>query len=312
MQNKEPIYAGFFVRMAAFIIDNIIVWCGLLLIRIPFGIMSLSSPDNFLVKDLIFQYSVIDIVLYLAGCAYFILMTYYSGSTVGKRVMHIKVVSSEDRNLTFFEVAFRETIGRYLAGIIVDAGYLMVGVDKDKRGFHDILADTRVVYEHPKPQYVTPVQPRPVSRPVYHPGTGMVQPGGGIPGNGVSQNGQVNMPGNGVSQNGQMNMPGNGMPQNGQMNMHGNSMPPQPPFNQGASMYGDNPGYRDTLTRDVPMPNRTGYSGESRMQPSQNSSLESRLENQMWDLPGNQTESQMPESQSEFRETGDGYRDSSS
>lgn len=275
MQNKEPIYAGFFVRMAAFIIDNIIVWCGLLLIRIPFGIMSLSSPDNFLVKDFIFQYSVIDIVLYLAGCAYFILMTYYSGSTVGKRLLHIKVVSSEDRNLTFFEVAFRETIGRYLAGIIVDAGYLMVGVDKDKRGFHDILADTRVVYEHPKPQYVTPMQPKPMSRPVYHPGTGMVQPGAG----------PVNMP--------------------------GNSMPPQPPFNQGAAPYGENPGYRDTLTRDVRMPNPTGYPGESRMQPSQNSSQESRLESQL-ESQTPEGSGYMPGDQSEFRETGDGYQDSSS
>lgn len=284
MQNKEPIYAGFFVRMAAFIIDNIIVWCGLLLIRIPFGIMTFSSPDNFLVKDLIFQYSVIDIVLYLAGCAYFILMTYYSGSTVGKRVMHIKVVSCEDRKLTFFEVAFRETIGRYLAGIIVDAGYLMVGVDKDKRGFHDILADTRVVYEHPKPQYVTPLQPKPMGRPVYHPGTGMVQPGGGMPGNG------------------QMNMPGNGMP-------------PQPPFNQGMSSYGDTFGYRDTLTRDVRTPNPTGFQGENQMQQPRESSLENRLENQMWDSPGGQLERQMPdglgnmpESQPEHRETEDRYQ----
>lgn len=289
MQNKEPIYAGFFVRMAAFIIDNIIVWCGLLLIRIPFGIMTFSSPNNFLVKDLIFQYSVIDIVLYLAGCAYFILMTYYSGSTVGKRVMHIKVVSCEDRKLTFFEVVFRETIGRYLAGIIVDAGYLMVGVDKDKRGFHDILADTRVVYEHPKPQYVTPLQPKPMARPVYHPGTGMVQPGGG--------------------------MPGNIMPGNGQGNMPGNGMPPQPPFNQGMSPYGDTFGYRDTLTRDVRTQNPTGFQGENQMQQPRESSLEGRLENQMWDSPGSQPESQMPdgfgnmpESQPEFRETEDRYQ----
>ncbi len=217
---------------------------------------------------MIFQYSVIDIVLYLASCAYFILMTYNSGSTVGKRVMHIKVVSCEDRKLTFFEVAFRETIGRFLAGIIVDAGYLMVGVDKDKRGFHDILADTRVVYEHPKPQYVTPFQQQPMARPVYHPGTGMIEPGRG--------------------------MPGNVMPGNGQMNMPGNGMPPQPPFNQGMSPYGDTFGYRDTLTRDVHTPNSTGFQGQNQMQQPRESSLEGRLENQMWDSPGSQPESRMP------------------
>lgn len=293
MQNKEPIYAGFFVRMAAFIIDNIIVWCGLLLIRIPFGIMSLASPDNFLVKDFIFQYSVIDIVLYLAGCAYFILMTYYSGSTVGKRLMHIKVISCEDRKLTFFEVAFRETIGRFLAGIIVDAGYIMVGVDKDKRGFHDILADTRVIYEHPKPQYVTPLQPKPMSRPVYHPGTGMVQPGGGMPGNVIPGNGQMNMPGNG--------------------------MPPQPPFNQGISPYGENPGYRDTLTREVQASIPTGYPKENPMQGSleqgQGTWSEGRMENPTENKLGGQLESQMPddfgnvsESQPMLRETKDRYQ----
>ena len=267
MQNKEPIYAGFFVRMAAFIIDNIIVWFGLLLIRIPFGIMSMTSSDNFLVKDFIFQYSVIDIVLYLAGCAYFILMTYYSGSTVGKRLMHIKVISCEDRKLTFFEVAFRETIGWFLAGIIVDAGYIMVGVDKDKRGFHDILADTRVVYEHPKPQYVTPLQPKPMPRPVYHPGTGMVQPGGG----------PMNMPGNGT-----VNMPGNGMP-------------PQPPFNQGVSPYGDTQGYRDTLTGDIRTPNPTGYHGESRMPAPSGYQRETGASDTFGNMPEGQPDSFAPD-----------------
>lgn len=155
MQNRPDnrIYAGFFVRLAAYIVDTIIVWVAMLIVRIPVWITTISSPDNFFVKDFIFQYSIKDILFYIMQAAYFVLLTYFTGSTLGKKLFQIRVVSAEDRKMTFFEVAFRETVGRFLSALILSIGYIMIAVDKKKRGLHDILSDTNVVYYHEKKVY---------------------------------------------------------------------------------------------------------------------------------------------------------------
>lgn len=155
MQNRPDnrIYAGFFVRLAAYIVDTIIVWAAMLIVRIPVWITTISSPDNFFVKDFIFQYSIKDILFYIMQAAYFVLLTYFTGSTLGKKLFQIRVVSAEDRKMTFFEVTFRETVGRFLSALILSIGYIMIAIDKKKRGLHDILSDTNVVYYHEKKVY---------------------------------------------------------------------------------------------------------------------------------------------------------------
>lgn len=154
-QNKEDLqYAGFFVRLSAYIIDCIIVGMALLVIRIPKLIISIVSPEVFLVKPVLFKFSIFDIVIYLCGLIYFVLMTYYCGGTLGKKVFKLKVCKVTDEKLSLFTVIYRESIGRYLSGLILFIGYIMIGVDSKKRGLHDILSDTLVVYDI-EPIYVS-------------------------------------------------------------------------------------------------------------------------------------------------------------
>lgn len=152
MQNSTDtrVYAGFFVRLAAYLIDWIIVGAALMLVRIPVWIANIGGIANFILKDFIFQYSVYDIVLYLLKLAYFVLLTYFTGSTLGKKLLQICVISTEERKPTFFEIAFRESVGKFLSALIIYVGYIMIGGDKKKRGLHDILSDTYVVYNHQK------------------------------------------------------------------------------------------------------------------------------------------------------------------
>lgn len=152
MQNNTDtqVYAGFFVRLAAYTIDWLLVGTVLLFVKFPIWIATIADSDNFLVRDFIFKYSVRDILVYLLGVTYFILLTYFTGATLGKRAMRLRVVSSEDRKPTFFEVAYRETVGRFLSKISIFIGYFMIGPDSKKRALHDRLADTRVVYRHVK------------------------------------------------------------------------------------------------------------------------------------------------------------------
>lgn len=161
MQSKDTsiVYAGFFVRLAAYLIDWLIVGSVLLVVRLPIWIATFSGAD-FLSKDFIFQYSAADIVLYCLKVLYFTLMTYYSGSTLGKKLFQLQVVSADkERKPTLFEIVFRESVGKFLSGLIIYVGYFMIGIDKDKRGLHDILSDTRVIYCHKKTVAIpTPVQ----------------------------------------------------------------------------------------------------------------------------------------------------------
>ncbi len=158
MQNKTDnlVYAGFFVRFAAYLADMVIVSAALLFVRLPVWFTGIINPGNFLLRDFIFKYSVADILFYVLASAYFILLTYFTGATLGKRLFNIRVISVEERRYTFFEVVFRETVGRFLAKIILCAGYIMVGLDKQKRGLHDLLSDTCVVYCHERRVYVAP------------------------------------------------------------------------------------------------------------------------------------------------------------
>lgn len=138
-------YAGFWVRLAAYMLDSVIVFFWLLLVRLFLsGILSLAEGTA-LGGNLLFTYTLKDILLYVCEAAYFVLFTYCAGTTPGKKLMNLRVVGADGR-LTFFDVLYRETVGRFLCAISVGIGYIMAGVDREKRGLHDMLCDTRVIY----------------------------------------------------------------------------------------------------------------------------------------------------------------------
>jgi len=140
-------YAGFFTRFAAFCIDSFIAGVLLLVVRIPMLVDILGGSNGLLSTKVLFEFSGWDIVIYLLTCLYFVVLTYYSGATIGKRLLKIKVISSDGEKLSFLDILYRETIGRFLCNVTMNMGYILVGIDKEKRGFHDMLCDTRVVYD---------------------------------------------------------------------------------------------------------------------------------------------------------------------
>lgn len=183
MQNsyssRDTEYAGFWVRLAAYVIDSIIVFFGLLFVRLFLsGIMSVLS-DTWIGGNILFHYTLKDILLYGFQVLYFILCTYLTGTTLGKRAMNLRVVSADGQKLTILNVVYRETIGRFLCSISVGIGYIIAGVDREKRGLHDILCDTRVIYA--KRVKVIPVYPRYQAPPMPGPGQTVVPPMPGYP-----------------------------------------------------------------------------------------------------------------------------------
>lgn len=162
---KEDIYAGFFTRLGAYLIDSLFLFACLALPHFIMWIIGLSSPDNLLTKEILFSFSFWNIAQYLLCKGYFVLLTYMGGMTLGKKAMRIKVIEKDGEQPSLFTVIYRETIGKYLSAIILYCGYLLIGIDREKRGLHDILCDTRVIYSCKVVEYkqmntvYTPVQP---------------------------------------------------------------------------------------------------------------------------------------------------------
>ncbi|MCL2054867.1 MAG: RDD family protein [Oscillospiraceae bacterium] len=143
--NSDAASAGFGARLFAYAIDLLVQGIIILILRGFFFFSFLSGEGSLYAKPILFSFTLIDIAAYLVGVSYFVLFTYLSGSTLGKFLFRLKVVSAREERLTFFDVAYRETIGRYLSGFFF-AGYIYAACNKKGQGFHDVLCDTRVVY----------------------------------------------------------------------------------------------------------------------------------------------------------------------
>lgn len=139
---------GMGIRLLAYIIDNLILSITFLVINFLLSLITKSFDINILTNEILFQYTLTDIALYVIRCLYFVYETYYTSATIGKHIFRIKVVPiNESKRMTFIDILYRETIGRYLSQVILCVGYFMIWFTKDKLTLHDRLCDTKVVYK---------------------------------------------------------------------------------------------------------------------------------------------------------------------
>ena len=143
-RSDSNIYAGFFVRFAAYLADSIIASILSLTLVSPLYAAKAAGMD-FLGKNILFNFTIINIISYLLFVAYFVLLTYFGHSTPGKKIFRLEVIT-EDGNWNFINILYRETIGRFLSGLM-NIGYLAIIVTEKKQGFHDKLCDTCVIYK---------------------------------------------------------------------------------------------------------------------------------------------------------------------
>lgn len=147
---QELVCAGFWIRLLAYALDFLIVAFVLWVMSYAVLDWGKLSAGSFLLRDLVFTYSLMDFLKMAAYAVYFILFTYFTGSTIGKLLFHLKVVTKEGKRPSLFCVCYRETIGRCVSSFL-GLGYLMVAADSKKQGFHDMLSDTYVIQTDRKP-----------------------------------------------------------------------------------------------------------------------------------------------------------------
>jgi len=147
-------YGGFWLRFLAKIIDGIAMAVVTVPINMVLGLMMLGSANYFspeidpnspaaLGAFLLFQGVSILINLGL-GIGYSVFFIRKFQATPGKMAMGLKLVRADGSPLSVGRI-----IGRYFAEIvsalILYIGYIMVGLDQEKKGLHDSICDTRVI-----------------------------------------------------------------------------------------------------------------------------------------------------------------------
>jgi uncharacterized RDD family membrane protein YckC len=128
--------AGFWIRVVAVAIDVAIL-------------MTLQAAFGFLVWMLFrpipsrLSRAAISAFPLVMDSAYFVVLHWLWGQTLGKMAMQVRVVTVEAGPLGFAQSTLR-WIGYLASTIPFGIGYALAGVRSDKRALHDLIAGTRV------------------------------------------------------------------------------------------------------------------------------------------------------------------------
>lgn len=121
-------YMGFWIRVAAVVIDYLVILVASLLL---FSISRGAEGSAILVCFLSYLY--------------YWLFTGLIGQTPGKMAVGIKVVNAAGSVPGLGRAALREIPGKLLSTIAIYLGFLWVIGDRQKQGWHDKIASTYVV-----------------------------------------------------------------------------------------------------------------------------------------------------------------------
>ena len=139
MNEPQPEYVGFWARFGAAIVDSILMAIILVPFARLFGVgmdiesaMRLDSPANILVNGVLPAIAVI-------------LFWMYRQATPGKMLIGAKIVDAK----TLGKPSTGQMIGRYfayyLSSIVLLLGFIWVGFDDRKQGWHDKVAGAELL-----------------------------------------------------------------------------------------------------------------------------------------------------------------------
>ncbi len=139
----EVVYAGFWKRVAAYIIDYIILLVISMVIGGLFGVITYAAGESSLAgKASQIVSFLVTLVVTVGYYAWFHAST--GGATPGKMAIGIKVVRT-----TGEQISIARAIGRYFASVIsavlLCIGFIMAAFTERKQGLHDMISDTVVV-----------------------------------------------------------------------------------------------------------------------------------------------------------------------
>ena len=131
-------YGGFWIRVGAYLLDLIL----LVLVQLILYRVTMSDGQAQLVN-------------FVFGWLYFAICESGLGGSPGKLVLGLKVTDERGDNISFLNATGRY-FAKFISGILLCIGYLMIAFDGRKQGLHDKLAGTFVVKANAAPQFQDP------------------------------------------------------------------------------------------------------------------------------------------------------------
>jgi len=98
-----------------------------------------SQPQMSMKWELLFEAAVLIVTM--------IFWKRWKGATPGKKFVHIKIVDAKTLKDINNQQAITRSIGYIVSTLSLLIGFFMVAFRSDKRGLHDLLAGTVVIYE---------------------------------------------------------------------------------------------------------------------------------------------------------------------
>ena len=159
---SEPVvvYAGFWPRCGAYLVDFFLWW---MVWQIFVGIVGTAYfPEAMAVIRGIEQYGIgyqlkpeealllapfwgVSLIIGLIwSIAYDAIFLLRFGATPGKLLLGLRVVQADGRPLGFTRIVLR-SLSKSLVCLTLGIGYLIVAFDEHKRGLHDFICNTRVI-----------------------------------------------------------------------------------------------------------------------------------------------------------------------
>lgn len=124
---EQTQYAGFWIRLGAYLIDVVITF-------VPLYLIQLVIPNPL---------SIVSTIVYALYAA--ILAGPFRGATPGKKVLGLRVVDELGNTPGFGQLFLRYSLGYFISGIILAIGFIMIGTGEQKQGLHDKMFGTYVV-----------------------------------------------------------------------------------------------------------------------------------------------------------------------
>jgi uncharacterized RDD family membrane protein YckC len=147
-QPIEPRPAGFISRFAAWFIDQLVI-------VVVFAVMGVAIQLVFTFSGQSIPELSAEKIAGLVGTAWFAVVVsssymalfwYLFGSTLGQLLFGLRVVRSDGSHiLSFWQVVVR-VIGFHISMAVFFLGFLWILIDPGRRGWHDKLAGTKVIY----------------------------------------------------------------------------------------------------------------------------------------------------------------------
>lgn len=153
MNTEAPVavrYAGFWIRLLAYLIDVGIVYGGVVIVLIlveadtsTLNIWWLAAIHGFYTLYACILWMVYDVAFWASPWQ----------ATPGKKLLGLRVADLQYGRVTVLRAAWRY-LCTFVSALLFGVGFLVIAFSKRKQGLHDMLADTVVIHdrsgEYPK------------------------------------------------------------------------------------------------------------------------------------------------------------------